>query len=423
MVSSRLRKKSAYKIYRGILRRWRRIELKTNIYFRILSKIKPIDTPGRTIWINPMEITEVAYNFEKYDLLKTLGHVMSGDWDQRRCFFHDLKLYRALKAHFEEGIPLDETEFYNPNVITEKDQQQLNGTRSWDFITSFDYTNRVVKIDNLFATIKENGYKTQQELGGILYDEVRVRVSREGHILFENSIHRMSIAKILKLTRIPAIVSVRHNEWVAFKMQLHAFAKRQKKGSPQGGRLYQMPHHPDLQDIPYVHSNIDRFEAMKKAVRNKSGRVLDIGANLGFFSHSFEELGYQCIAVELVDENIYFLKKLKKAENRSMEVLHRNILKMIDKLTSFDIVIALNIFHHFLKTEEAYRDFIQLLKNLDMKEMFFEPHNPEEQPFQSTYKNLTNNEFIELILKHTSLNNYRKILNCDGERYLFHLWQ
>ncbi len=423
MIKHAMGKKRVRKLHKSILRRLRSVELKTNLFYRTLSKIKPISTPGQYIWINPMEINEVGYNFEKYDLLKTLSLVKGGDWDRRRRPFESMALNQAFKAHFEDGVPFDQTDFYNPEISTTSQKDAMNGTNKWEFITAFDYENRVAKIDDLFISIKEDGYKSQKELNGILHDEVRVRITREGHILFENSIHRMAIAKILELTKIPAIVTVRHAHWMAFKMQLIAFSKRTKNGSAEGGKLYQMPHHPDLQDIPYVHNNIERFDAIKHAVKNTSGSVLDIGANFGYFSHCFEELGYQCTAVELDPEINYFLEKLKKAENRHFEIWQGSVLELIHGPTTFDIVVALNIFHHFLKKETSYLSFINLLKNLDMNEMFFEPHNPEERPFQSAYKNLNNQDFINLILKHTPLNHYKKILDCKHGRFLYHLWK
>jgi len=117
---------------------------------------------------------------------------------------------------------------------------------------------------------------------------------------------------------------------------------------------------------------------------------------------------------------LYFLKKIKESMERNFIVLDMNILKSNIKF-EIDVVLALNIFHHFLKTELKYNDWISLLKRIKAKEMYFQAHNPLEKPMKSAYKNYTPNEFVECIIENSCFNKFKRISKLRN-RHLFKLW-
>ena len=69
-----------------------------------------------------------------------------------------------------------------------------------------------------------------------------------------------------------------------------------------------------------------------------------------------------------------------------------------DKLISYDVVLALNIFHHFLKTEDKYNQLREFLPRLRAREMFLSCHNPSEGQMMRAYRNLSPDEFIEFVI-------------------------
>ena len=109
----------------------------------------------------------------------------------------------------------------------------------------------------------------------------------------------------------------------------------------------------------------------------KGGTLLDIGANWGYFCHRFEDAGFQCYAVEASFREYYFLDKLRVAENRSFAAIHASIFEFWEK-SEFDVVVALSIFHHFLKTENEYEKLVSFLRRLRTRVLFFEPHLADE---------------------------------------------
>ena len=83
--------------------------------------------------------------------------------------------------------------------------------------------------DKLFEKIKQEGFKTQREIivskgtvinygrGKIMRksdDDVTVGIGRDGEIIFFDGRHRLNIAKILKLKRIPVRVLVIHPQFL-----------------------------------------------------------------------------------------------------------------------------------------------------------------------------------------------------------------
>ncbi len=409
-------------IFIKINRKVKYLIFKTDIYWKLLKIKYPINTPGSLIWVNPKMINYMVINNKYENTFADLSGVEGGNWDKNILNINTLNIFQALYDLIINHIPLKNTKFYNPKIKNQSDIAKEGMCRSWEYISEYEYESRSKKIESLINNIISNGYRSQFELDGLPNDEVIVKIDRDGKILFFNSIHRMCIAKILGLQKIPVIVKTRHIKWYNFKNELLNFAKNQRIGTNHEGQIYQKLSHPDLQDIPYTHENDDRFDAIDKNRITHSGNLLDIGANLGFFSSRFEDIGYNCTAVETDPQLVYFMEKIKKAEEKSFKIVHDNILEIYNKPIQFDVVLALNIFHHFIKTESNYIKFKRLLHNLKIKEMFFEPHNPEEFYAIKTYINFNNEQFIKIIMENTGLRYCEKILDCYEGRKLYHLW-
>lgn len=421
-ISNRRNMRLIAKLFKKIFREIKWIIIKNNFYKKMVKIKYPINTPGEVIWINPNLINRIIFNYENENPLEQFGLVEGGDWDKDYNNIENLNIYNALYELIINKKSLKKTNFYNPAIKTQNNYDNEGGGRIWEYISEYEYYDRIKKINKLINNIITKGYLTQINLNGNPNDEIIVKIGRNGDFLFYNGIHRLCIAKILKIDKIPVIVKTRHYDFAKLKEKLYLYSRTQHLGTKHEGELYQKLAHPDLHDIPYTHDNTDRFLAIKNNLFTTDGTILDIGANFGFFCSKFTEEGYDCTAVELNDKLHYFLRIINNIGGISFKIEHQSILTMFDKPVEFDIVFALNIFHHFLKTEDNYNKFIILLKNLKMKEMFFEPHDPNEKPFLNVYKNLNNEQFLILIINNTNLTKYKKILDCDENRYLYHLW-
>jgi len=370
----------------------------------------------RTYYVCPRKIKYCS--LKEFSLFDYRGRTIGGNWDLLEKEFDKLDIYIALREVCINGKDWQEMTFYQRIL-----DRLTKGEVLWNCTNKLELDKRCKNLKSLYYRIKQGGYKEQAELIGRSYnpikneDEVTVSIGRFGDLLFSNGAHRLAIAKLLGIKKIPVKIAVRHPQWVNFRKEILSCAKEQK------GKIYQTLTHPDLSDIPFFHLSMDRFQMIKDNLISRKGLLLDIGANWGYFCHKFEELGFECYAVENSLENQYFLNKLKRAENRNFKIIPKSVLEWDGIFDiEFNVVIALNIFHHFLKTKISYHKFINLLRNTKMKEMFFEPHLPTEKQMLNSYKNYSIEEFISFIKNYSRLRNVKCIGKASDGRGLYRLY-
>ena len=376
---------------------------------------------NKICWIDPQKIE--YYLDRRFNPWHNYSRVLKGDSDRPKKKFADLDVYQAFQQRFHEGKKWTETEFYH-RVLNEISQ----GVRKWGCKNKQEWNERLQQIESLYHKIKKHGYKSRKDIhsskgliGKIekpatILDDVSVIIDRDGQLLFIDGRHRLSIAKILNLPKIPFRIIARHKKWMDFRKELIFFAENY-----QSGELYQLLTHPDLQDIPFKHGG-DRFELIKNNLSVSKGTLLDIGANLGYFCHKFEDEGFDCHALEENRKCVYFLNKLKKAENRKFKIIPKSVFEYNKKEDIvFDVVLALNIFHHFLEKKDTYLGLIQFLKRLKIKELIFEPHKLNEWGNRNLYKDYSPDEFVNFIIKNSCLDKAQFIGNAKDGRSLYKL--
>jgi SAM-dependent methyltransferase len=350
------------------------------------------------------------------DLEKIRGKVLSGNWDVSNYKFTDLDAYRAFRERIEKGAEWRDTDFYK-NILTRIE----SGQHIWNLKNSADLDKRCEYFDWLYKKIKNEGYKINRSnrYKNTDFDEITVNIGRNGEYLFQDGRHRLSIAKILGIAYVPVMVSVRHKKWLEFRKFIISYAE----SLTLGGKLYQPIVHPDLSDIPFDSQSHDYHRLMvtiAKHIEKKRGIMLDIGANLGFFCHKFEDLGYRCYAVENDPATFSIMEKVRIAENKKFKAINASIFDLdCIKDMHFDVVLALNIFHHFLKRKTLYNNLINLLENLKMDNMLFEPHLPHEAQMSDAFVNYSQIEFVDFIMKHTSFTKSEVIYSANNGRHVY----
>ena len=404
-----------------VIRVWRTGKL---LFFRCKWKLAtPMNTSSREIdvdkiyWVSPQRISYSS--LKEFGVHDFKGRVIGGDWDRLEKKFENLDVHIALKQVCLQGKDWIETVFYQRTLDKLSKGHVLSNCRD-----KSDFDRRCKELEFLFQKIRQEGYKSQPELlqaqqtNNTLQteEEVTVSIGRNGDLLFSDGAHRLTIAKLLGIPKIPVKIAVRHPQWIKFRRELLLYAQG------EGGGAYQAITHPDLGDVPAFHDCEDRFTMIKENMSTKQGCLLDIGANLGYFCHKFEDEGLDCCAVEVSELPLYFLKKLKRSESKRFKVIAESVLECRTiRDTRFNVVLALNIFHHFLKTKEIYDKFLDLLKNLQTEELFFEPHLPDELPMQDAYKNYSPEKFVEFLLRNSNLKKAELIGTAKDGRSLYKL--
>lgn len=185
------------------------------------------------------------------------------------------------------------------------------------------------------------------------------------------------------------------------------------------GKLYHKIPHPDFEGWPAAHDD-GRFDILKPHLAYPGGTVLDIGTHWGQFAHWLEDLGYKVVAVEHAPKYAYIARGIRDICGKKFEVVEDSIFNVT--FLKYDIVLALNIFHHFLKTKEKYEKFLELLPRLDCNIMFFQSHVPTEAQMEGAYRNMDQDEFVRFVSRETSLPNVEEI-GVEGKRRIFKLYR
>ncbi|WP_254838773.1 hypothetical protein [Natronomonas marina] len=144
-----------------------------------------------------------------FDKFRRTGAVMSGDWDDLDVRFADLRIYRGIREYAEHGTPLTDTEFFSRTA-----EEIDDGNRPWGCASVEALEERCRYVESLYERVRHEGYRSQRELGKHPVDEVNVNVGRRGDLLFNDGRHRLAIAKVLDVDRIPVRILVVHEGFV-----------------------------------------------------------------------------------------------------------------------------------------------------------------------------------------------------------------
>lgn len=246
-VSSSLEKK-LFKIYSHYLRFY----VKAWSWYRYDRKNSAPLYPLKTFWIDPEEIEHGTYRKQIEEIDGTLlPKVLDGDWDQKIYRIEDEEPYISMKKHFIEGEAWEKTPRYQ-NMLEkiEKEGKAYYG----GCIRSEEKLKEIFeRIDQLYNNISDNGYLSQKEIRNkesIVNEDLRpehyanelnevvIDIGREGEILFEEGRHRLVMAKLLCLEKIPVRALVRHSKW---QQKRNKAVKNPEKLSEEEKK------HPDIQ--------------------------------------------------------------------------------------------------------------------------------------------------------------------------------
>ena len=211
--------------------------------------------PLQILWINP---NLIASSGRMFSHSKEIGRIVDGDWDMRRTTIENIPFYIGLRERFHNELPWQETKYFQifAKRFAGQDKQSV-----WGYTNMAEFEQRLEFLDELYRSIRDEGYRTQQGSDGLIHDPVRHRgkglqstmthtmtheigcnIDRSGVFLLNSGIHRFTIARLLGLDRIPIQIIVRHRQWQTVRNQVAS--GQQNVVLPEGVSL----DHPDLID-------------------------------------------------------------------------------------------------------------------------------------------------------------------------------
>ena len=84
-------------------------------------------------------------------------------------------------------------------------------------------------------------------------------------------------------------------------------------------------------------------------------------------------------------------------------------------------MLALDIFHHFLKTKDAYYSFLNFLSRIKANCIFFEPHNPSDTNMKDSFINYEPADFAKLITSKCGMRSCELIGYSQDGRHIYML--
>lgn len=364
----------------------------------------------RIAWISPRAIQYCT--LQAFNLVSTRGRVIGGDWDRLEKRFEHLDIYVALRQVCLEGKSWEETVYYR-RVLDKLSAGQI----VWGCRTKSEFDQRCKERERLYHAIKSEGYQSQRERArsqnwfdplGRSETEVAVSIGRHGDLLFSDGAHRLAIAKLLGVTKIPVEIAVRHPGWLGRRRELLRQAEEMDESDSRGVT------HPDLIEVSACSRGEDTFAAIGQSMVAKGGHLLDLGGDRGYFYARFEDEGFDCVAIGVETNHLRFLSEVARVEHRSSRIFVESALDWPGiREMSFDVVLALKVFHKYLETKATYDRFIALLEDLRAQELFFEPSG--EPPKAEAFASFDPEEFVEFLLTNSHLESAESIgLGTDG---------
>lgn len=348
------------------------------------DQFNPLDLQTNNYELDLGKINFVVNNYQANDMSK-----LPNEWDlvPNITRIEDTNEFQLIKKHFTDNVDWKEINEYKyfRNILS-NNQKILNCSNEQEFITYLK------SLDDSFQ-------KLMRDESTSVHYGFKVGVGRFGEFMLLDEIFLISLFIIISIKKIPIEVVLRHPLWIKFSSEFLRFQSVH-------GELYQPLIHPDLR---FESSYTDqRFLIILENLAITNGALLDIGANLAYFCHKFEDLGFDCYAVEIRPSNVHYMKKLRDIEGKKFKIINKSIFDLNLKL-DFDIVLALNIFHHFLREKELYQNLIEFLGRLKLKTMYFQPHDPSEKIMRNAYVNYDNEQFVRFIIKYSCLNKFELI--------------
>ena len=372
------------------------------------SKLITEDSLNTLIYVSPKDIVYVTQ--DGLLIKKDEGSILRGNWDSLLKRFDDLNVFIAFKEVLIGQKNWEDTSYYQEITTKLNSGETLWGCKNEKEFK--DLCNKYSGLAQKLITSHESAKRDLflQEIG----EEIIINIGRHGDLLLYKGEHAFALAKVNGIEMIPVKIAFRHPDWMRFRKRY------EKLAVGRGSEAYQPSLHPDLSHISAQQGSVERLEMINRNLSINEGRLLDLGANLGYFCIHFENQGFECVAVENSPRFAYCLEGLKRSLNKNFTIITDSLLDSKEIIQeSFDVVLALNIFHHLLKRKETFQKLVLFLEHLECKEMYFEPHLFDDPQMAHSYINMHEEEFAEFVRQKLKLNQSEIIGRASDNRPVY----
>jgi len=228
-----------------------------NYHYKRVIVDQQMADPFTVVNIDPNKIQRFAKGVDQW---KHIGEVWEGDWDMHDKPLETSNKYRSILNRFQNETSWKKTDVYQDTI-----EKINNGSSYWNGCRTKDQLiERTEYVEELYKTIRDNGFKSQSELldtdiRSVLLSgafdrsktDIAVAIGRDGEFLLVDGRHRLAIAHVLELDQIPVRIVVRHSNWQQIRETIQA--ARSVRSLSEQVKTYVA--HPDIE--PIVPNNIN----------------------------------------------------------------------------------------------------------------------------------------------------------------------
>lgn len=177
---------------------------------------KYLNHPFKVVWIKQSDIKKMYTAHKSFpstrhlsskQLVKISGVIKSGDWDLHTKNILNLPTLDVYYDRFVKNLEWEDT-----SIATRIEERIKNAGQARGCKTFEEYKQKHLnRWDELYRDILNQGFKINWK--EIPPDQIQVAVNRYGELIFLDGRNRYSIATILKISYIPVIITVVHQEF------------------------------------------------------------------------------------------------------------------------------------------------------------------------------------------------------------------
>ena len=201
--------------------------------FEVGSQLRPA-RPGRhdpyaLVTVSPGQVTLLTeHRFPS----RFEGRVLGGDWDRAVLPLQETAVYRGLHQRFAEGRCWLDTDLHPARY----ERLCPNEPVQYENYSEADLSARGAALDRLYGRLAEQGFRDHASRGEPAGTEMNVAVTRMGaYARHAGGLHRLIMAQLLGLPRIPVRVFVVHSARVGCAEDPF----RHQREAPSGGRMHE----------------------------------------------------------------------------------------------------------------------------------------------------------------------------------------
>lgn len=194
----------------------------------------------KTVWVSPAAI---RFKLKSVPIIALRSNnIQSGDWDLDRRNIEESAKFHSMMQHFRDGLDWEKTDIFKRYATRLECGEVIRRCRT---IAELKVAYRK-DMNELYGSLVRNGFLIHQARKKKRSDLPHVYIARDGEIIFgSEGNHRLAIARLLNIEKIPCRVMGRHADWQARRDGL----SRMNLDARRRALIPNLVDHPDLQDL------------------------------------------------------------------------------------------------------------------------------------------------------------------------------